>query len=95
VLITHTHTYTSDVDEEPTAEQEQTIQDMINEANIEGTAGPIDAMIQAFISKVLGNEFHVIQRIKVRAHHDFKSAYFRGLRGTIFLMDAGDVARVK
>jgi hypothetical protein len=59
VLITHTHT--SDGDEEPTAEQEQIIQDLINEANIEGAAGPIDAMIQAFISKVLGDAFHAMQ----------------------------------
>jgi hypothetical protein len=36
-----------------------------------------------------------MQWIKVPAHHDFKAAYFRGLRGAIFLMDAGNVARVK
>jgi hypothetical protein len=95
------NTDTSDGDGEATAAQvtnlercEQIIQDLINEANIEGVAGPIDPAIQDVISKVLGDAFHVMQRIKVPEHNDFKYAYFRGLRGAILLLDAGYVARV-
>jgi hypothetical protein len=36
-----------------------------------------------------------MQWIKVPKHHDFKSAYFQGSRGAIFLMDEGDKTRGK
>jgi hypothetical protein len=72
------NTDTRDGDEEATAAQvtnlercEQIIQDLIEEANVEGVSGPIGRMIQALISKVLGDAFHVMQLIKVPEHHDF------------------------
>lgn len=36
-----------------------------------------------------------MDRVKVPMHHDLKAAYFQALRAAIFMMDAGDMARVK
>lgn len=35
------------------------------------------------LSRVLGDAFHVMDRVKVPMHHDFKSAYYRALRALI------------
>ena len=50
---------------------------------------------QTFITRVLGDLFHIMDRVKVPMHHDFKAAYFAALRSAFFIMDAGDVERVK
>ena len=36
-----------------------------------------------------------VHRVKVPMHHDFKAAYFQALCAAFFIMDAGDVERVK
>ena len=52
-------------------------------------------MTPKLISRVLGDAFHLMDRMKVPMHHDFKAAYFQALRAAVFIMDAGDVERVK
>ena len=52
-------------------------------------------MSQALVTRVLGDAFHVMDRVKVPMHHDLKSAYFQALRAAIFFLDAGDMTRVK
>jgi hypothetical protein len=47
------------------------------------------------LTRVLGDAFHVMDRVKVPMHHDFKIAYFRALRAAIFLFNPEDVANVK
>ena len=46
-------------------------------------------------SGILGDAFHVMDRVKVPMHHDFKPAYFRALRAAIFIFNPHDVAKVK
>jgi hypothetical protein len=46
-------------------------------------------------SRILGDAFHVMDRVKVPMHHDFKPAYFRALRAAIFIFNPHDVAKVK
>jgi hypothetical protein len=47
------------------------------------------------LTRVLGDAFHVMDRVKVPMHHDFKAAYFRALRGAIFILNPQDVQNVK
>jgi hypothetical protein len=55
-----------------------------------------EAMDQEWIlSRVLSDAFHVMDRVKVPTPHEFKAAYFRALRAAMFVMDSGDVKRVK
>lgn len=47
------------------------------------------------LTKVLGDPFHVMDRVKVPMHHDFKIAYFRSLRAAIFILHPEDVTALK
>lgn len=47
------------------------------------------------LTKVLGDAFHVMDRVKVPMHHDFKPSFFRALRGAIFILNPQDVSNVK
>jgi hypothetical protein len=50
--------------------------------------------LEWIFSRVLGDSFHLMDRVKVPMRHDFKAAYFRALRAAMFIMDSGDLARV-
>jgi hypothetical protein len=55
-----------------------------------------EAMDQEWIlTRVLSDAFHVMDQVKVPTWHDFKAAYFRALRAAMFVMDSGDLKRVK
>lgn len=47
------------------------------------------------VTRVLGDIFHLMDRVKVPMHHDAKAAFFRALRAAFFLMDEEDLKRVK
>jgi hypothetical protein len=49
----------------------------------------------AIFTRVLGDDFLVMDRIKVPKDHEYKSAYFRALCTAIFLMDSGHLARTR
>ena len=44
---------------------------------------------------VLGDIFHLMDRVKVPTHHSFKVVFFRALRGAMFIMHNEDVEKVK
>jgi len=47
------------------------------------------------LSRVLGDAFHVMDRVKVPMHHDFKFAYYRSLRAAILIFNPHDVDKLK
>lgn len=44
---------------------------------------------------VLGDIFHLMDRVKVPTHHSFKVVFFRAVRGAMFIMHNEDVEKVK
>jgi ribosomal protein S27AE len=77
-------------------EIEEVIAKLIAEADATTTTATTEAeSVRSPSTWVLGDAFHVMDAVKVPMHHDFKAAYFRALRAAMFLMDAGDVGRVK
>jgi hypothetical protein len=44
---------------------------------------------------VLGDSFHMMDRVKVPVHHDWKAAYFAALREAIFVYDTEDKEKVQ
>ena len=71
--------------------------------NAEGSAAHIDdeahrkrrKVEPKLTTHVLGDLFHIVDRVKVQMHHNFKAVYFQALWVTFFIMDAGDAERVK
>ena len=50
---------------------------------------------QVLLTRVLGDAFHVMDRIKVPMHHDFKPSFFRAIRAAIFVLNPEDVRQLK
>lgn len=69
-------------------ENEEPVNTVVNTVD----EGGIESLL---VTRVLGDAFHVMDRVKVPMNHELKAAYFQALRAAIFVMDAGDVARVK
>ena len=46
-------------------------------------------------TRVFGDAFHLMDRIKVPINHAFKSSYFQALRSAMFIFDSEDLERVK
>jgi hypothetical protein len=78
----------------PNNEQEQDIGSGTGAPDIDDLTEE-EASILELISRILGDAFHAMDRVKVPMHHELKAAYFRALRGAFFIMDAGDARRVK
>ncbi len=90
-------------DQQPTTSEQtaflegldETIAKIINDANDLAEQGTPDELHQWIFSRVLGDGFHLMDRVKVPMRHDFKAAYFRALRAALFIHDSGDLERVK
>ena len=71
--------------------------------NAEGSAAHIDdeahrkrrKVEPKLTTHVLGDLFHIVDRVKVQMHHNFKAVYFQALWVKFFIMDAGDAERLK
>lgn len=50
---------------------------------------------QVLLTRVLGDAFHVMDRIKVPMHHDFKPSFFRAIRAAIFVLNPENVHQLK
>lgn len=77
---------------------EDTIDKLIKDADSltkSVSANDENELSKQVFSRVLGDGFHAMDRVKVPTRHDFKAAHFRALRGAIFIMDSGDLKRVK
>jgi len=51
--------------------------------------------VVSLLTRVLGDAFHVMDRIKVPMHHDYKPAFFRAIRAAIFILNPDDVSEVR
>ena len=75
---------------------EATVKDLIKAVTKEAdTMANPSELEQKVWSWIIGDAFHVMDQIKVLMHHELKAAYFHALRASIFILDAGDLEKVK
>ena len=55
----------------------------------------LDVSKDMILSRVLGDAFHVMDRVKVPVNHCYKAAYFMALREAIFIMNPEDVNNLR
>ena len=68
----------------------------------ESSASPVDGEAHQkglkikpkLTTRVLGDLFHVMDRVKVPMHHNFEAVHFQDPRAAFFLIDTGDAERV-
>ena len=61
----------------------------------EPVEGSLDAPNNQVLSRVLGDAFHVMDRVKVPINHCIKPAYFMPLQEAIFVMNPVDVQNIR
>ena len=63
--------------------------------NNEGIDGFVDVTREMILSRVLGDAFHVMDRVKVPINHCYKAAYFMALREAMFILNPQDVKNLR